>query len=181
MTSSGMLIKPDNQGGQQPAAAVAVIRCVEPVPSILLVRRAQYDGDPWSGHFAFPGGRKERRDLTIFHTCLREVREETAIDLSGAAVRQTLSPSRAGRSQDAAILVQPYVFELSRRPPVVLAAREVESYVWLEMSAFCERANHRVIEVMPGRIRPVYPLEDYYIWGFTYGVLCNLLGLDFDR
>ena len=49
---------------------------------VLLIKRATYVGDPWSGHIAFPGGRHEPSDATLEHTAIREAREEVAIDLS---------------------------------------------------------------------------------------------------
>ena len=29
---------------------------------VLMIKRADREGDPWSGHMAFPGGRRESRD-----------------------------------------------------------------------------------------------------------------------
>ena len=39
-------------------AAVAVVLTPDP-DSVLLIRRAERTGDPWSGHMALPGGRRE--------------------------------------------------------------------------------------------------------------------------
>src|SRR5690349_14872094 len=45
-------------------AAVAVI--IAPSPdAILLIRRAERVGDPWSGHMALPGGRRGKDDATL--------------------------------------------------------------------------------------------------------------------
>ena len=54
-------------------AAVAVILRPEPKKSresteILFIKRAERDGDPWSGHMAFPGGHMEPDDnLSLIH------------------------------------------------------------------------------------------------------------------
>ena len=156
-------------------AAVAIIRCLDPVESVLLVRRANNRRDPWSGHFAFPGGRKDDDDISIFATCTREVEEETGIALSPAELVSVLPPKPAGRRLLAPVLVQPFLFEVSRRPAVRPAASEIESYFWLETDWFRDSANHHMTEVIPGVRRPVFPVADYYIWGFTYAVLCSLL------
>ena len=41
------------------AAVAAVLRVVDGAPELLFIKRADHDGDPWSGHMAFPGGRYE--------------------------------------------------------------------------------------------------------------------------
>ena len=45
-------------------AAVAVILTPEP-DGILLIRRAERTGDPWGGHMALPGGRREPTDQDL--------------------------------------------------------------------------------------------------------------------
>ena len=162
----------------EPEAAVGIIACGQPEESILLIKRNENEHDPWSGHYAFPGGRKENGDATIYQTCVREVREETGIILAPDALQQICAPTRAGRNVKAPVVVQPYVFRLSARPEVIIEEKEIDRHVWLAVHSFKDVANHRVVEAMPGMIRPVFPMADYYIWGFTYGLLCRLLDVD---
>ena len=169
--------KRGNGRGVQPAepvAAVAVICCVERGERVLLVRRARNSRDPWSGHFAFPGGRREEQDSSIFATCVREVDEETGIRLTPDKLVRTLPATVAGGGPLLPVLVQPYLFAVSARPAVHPAVQEIESYLWLETERFRDRANHSVTEVMPGTARTVFPIDDYYIWGFTYRILHSL-------
>ncbi len=161
----------------EPTAAVAIIRCLVPTDTVLLVRRVRNSRDPWSGHFAFPGGRRDRMDTSLFATCVREVAEETGIDLDERMLAATLQATPAGRRSQSPVLVQPYLFEVATQPAVQPAAREIETYYWLETASFRSRENHIVTEVVPGLIRSVFPLDDYYIWGFTYSILCELFGV----
>jgi len=39
--------------------------------SVLMIKRADREGDPWSGHMAFPGGRKDRGDSNTLVTAKR--------------------------------------------------------------------------------------------------------------
>ena len=59
-------------------AAVAIILTPQP-DSILLIRRADRSGDPWSGHMALPGGRREAGDSDLAGTAIRETVEEVGI------------------------------------------------------------------------------------------------------
>lgn len=164
----------------RPEAAVSIIKCLLPRESILLLRRKKNPRDPWSGHFAFPGGRREVEDETIFATCLRETYEETGIMLDDTLLRTKFNVTPAGRNVQAPILVQPFLFELESRPSVTIETAEIESYFWLETARFRDKKQHTIVEVLPARKYPVYPLDDYYLWGFTYGLLCSLLDIDFD-
>lgn len=160
-----------------PGAAVAIIRCQQPDDSFLLLRRNHHPDDPWSGHFSFPGGRKDPDDFTLLDTCLRETYEETGIHLSKNSVDSTLAATYAGRRAKAPILVQPYLFILSQRPEINLDNNEIQSYCWLDTKNFLQKELHIEAEVLPDMHYPAYPLQDYYLWGFTYGLLLRLLDI----
>lgn len=158
-----------------PAAAVAIIRVSEPVDSFLLLRRRSNPRDPWSGHFSFPGGRREEIDSTLFDTCTRETYEETGISLTSDTVRAELPAKYAGSRVNSMILVQPYLFELNERPPLRLEEEEIQSHYWLPTETFLQESLHVEAEVLPNWFAQAFPLDDYYLWGFTYGLLKNLL------
>ena len=63
------------------AAVAMIFREVEDEPEILLIRRADREGDPWSGHIAFPGGRVDPTDISTQATAERETLEEIGLDL----------------------------------------------------------------------------------------------------
>ena len=48
---------------------------------VLFIRRAQREGDPWSGHIAFPGGRPAAADPDLLAVAVRETTEEVGIDV----------------------------------------------------------------------------------------------------
>lgn len=162
----------------EPRAAVAIIRSLMPTEAILLLRRASNTRDPWSGHFAFPGGRWEKRDKSIYETCIREVCEETGITLFPESLEYVLVPSYAGRNVKAPVLVQPYLFGFSNRPEVIVEPSEIDSYLWIETDLFRDTRKHIETEPLPGKFRPAFPLGDYYVWGFTYHLLCSVLQVD---
>ena len=63
-------------------AAVAAILRPGPQPEMLFILRASKDGDPWSGHMAFPGGHRESSDASLRATAERETWEEIGLDLT---------------------------------------------------------------------------------------------------
>jgi 8-oxo-dGTP diphosphatase len=160
------------------SAAVAIIQCHHEQDSILLLRRAADPRDPWSGHYSFPGGRKDHEDIDIFATCRRETLEETGITLKPEHLVDSLPLEPAGRNFNTPLWVQPFLFCLPQQPSVVLNEREIQHCCWLDMMAFRRLGNHRQVEMLPGRIFPAFPLQDYYIWGFTYRLLCQVVGME---
>lgn len=160
-----------------PSAAVAIIRVQSPRDSFLLLRRSTHPNDPWSGHFSFPGGRKEEEDDNLLATCLRETYEETGITLPPGSMQETLPAALAGSRFNSPILVQPYVFHLNHRPSLELDHQEIQSHCWLETDRFMDASLHVEAEVIPDSYFPAFPLDDYFLWGFTYRLLKNLLEL----
>ncbi|MDR3088867.1 MAG: CoA pyrophosphatase [Desulfobulbaceae bacterium] len=160
------------------AAAVAVIVATEPQKSILLLRRRASPDDPWSGHFSFPGGRRDPGDTDLLATCLRETAEETGIILPEKSFRKMLPAAPVGRLMRIHMLVQPYLFRLSEKPKISVNPLEIASAHWLDVAAFRDETRHHEREMVPGINFSTFPLEDYYLWGFTYGVLRRLLAAD---
>jgi 8-oxo-dGTP pyrophosphatase MutT (NUDIX family) len=96
----------------EPQAAVAIVRARVPRESILLIRRAERQDDSWSGHWSFPGGRRDPDDLDLLHTALRELEEECGIRLDRKHTGATLPPVLARRRAGPFVLVAPFVFDV---------------------------------------------------------------------
>lgn len=134
--------------------------------------------DPWSGHFALPGGRREEGDRDILATCLRETLEEIGLLLEPTQLVQPLPLARAGGSTHAT-LVAPFLFEIPSIPDLVLDTREIAESHWLTLHYLSDPANHDMAVMVPRMpdIRfPCIKVGDGAIWGFTYGLLRALLG-----
>lgn len=155
---------------------------------VLLIRRSERRGDPWSGHTALPGGRASERDQDAIETARREAREEIGLDLSGAQVLGRLPRRPRGWVRRWARLnVTPIVFHIHGDPPLSLDPREVADARWVPLCALASgawRSEHTYL------FRPVprWPIElplrvpcwrdgDWMIWGLTYDVLSDLIRL----
>lgn len=167
-------------GDDQPAAAVAILRAKEPEDSILLIRRATNPLDSWSGHWSFPGGRRDDADADLLDTALRELAEECGIRLRREDLTGTLPAAHAGRRAGHLITVQPYAFQIPQVLPVQLDPHEAAEAFWMPARAVLDMDLHRKTPV-PGlpasMLFPNIPLHGAPLWGFTYRVLCEWMGV----
>src|SRR4051812_5040072 len=65
--------------GQRRAAVAVVLHDRR----VLLMKRAERAGDPWSGHISLPGGGYQASDGDLRVTAIRETREELGVELTG--------------------------------------------------------------------------------------------------
>ncbi len=163
------------------AAVAIVIRLGEnDEPEILLIQRAVYEGDPWSGHIAFPGGREEEGDETPADTAIREVFEEMAIDLgSGAELIAALDDFHPRTVRLPAVVVRPFVFLAGELPEPVLNS-EVADCFWVPLSILMDRSVWKDTTVFAGGIEMsqfAFHHRGFIVWGMTERILSGMLAL----
>jgi 8-oxo-dGTP pyrophosphatase MutT (NUDIX family) len=164
---------------EEPRAAVALVRALAPEPRLLVIRRAHNPKDPWSGHFSLPGGRREPEDPDLLATSIRETFEEVGLQLKPQDLIKPLPLALAGSSIGKITPVQPFLFEIEMAPSLVLMESEVASVHWVTETFVKSPMNHvraPMLPHLPERQFPGIPLADYFIWGFTYGILRDYLG-----
>ena len=168
--------------GQAPSAAVALlVRPVEEDLELLLIRRAEREGDPWSGHMALPGGRAAPGDADDAATAARETLEEVGIDVRGCGrllgPLDVLTPmsDRAPR-----ITVAPFVFAV----PAGTEAEpneEVALAIWVALAELSEPggAAEYLHEMGDGTVMafPAYGAHGHLVWGITHRILTGFLEL----
>jgi 8-oxo-dGTP pyrophosphatase MutT (NUDIX family) len=147
---------------------------------LLLIKRAIYASDPWSGHIALPGGRQEPGDATLLHTAIRETREEVGLDIAGRGlvlgVLDELGPS-APRLPPVAIL--PHVAVVERDLPLTLSS-EVADAFWVPLERLRDPAASREVDLdLATGMRRVRSLSyrEHIIWGLTERILRQFFAL----
>ncbi len=163
------------------AAVAALLRFDRGAPEVLLMQRVQREGDRWSGHVSFPGGREEEHDPDLLATAVRETREEVGLDLSaGARVLGRLDAIRAvARGKVLPMSITPFVFVQEREQALALGP-EAQAAFWfpLDRAASGELSGDYVHRVGPARLRlPCWRWEGYTVWGLTHRMLEGLLRL----
>jgi 8-oxo-dGTP pyrophosphatase MutT (NUDIX family) len=156
-------------------AAVAAIIAPDP-DALLLVRRADRGGDPWSGQMAMPGGRREPDEELLF-TALRETEEEVGIRLAPERLMGSLDDVAPRTPVLPPIAVRPFVFRLSARPALTLND-EVADVHWVPITTLQapDTWGDVTVEVRGARrIVPAYRLPAGTVWGMTERIISDLL------
>lgn len=173
-TITGKLAREEPRVEGRTLAAVSVILRGKDSPEVLLIKRAERTGDPWSGNVAFPGGKLEEGDKSAREVAIRETIEEVGIDLEATAV--FLGYFEPFMTHTGTMNVVPSVF-LLRRGVEVKHNEEVSSYMWADLSRLLgpgSRSTHR-IEAGGGSIEmPAFVIGDFEVWGLTYRIVTAL-------
>ena len=157
-------------------AAVTVVITPDP-DSILLIRRAHRMGDPWSGHMALPGGRRQPADVDLVATAIREAHEEVRFELGPKQLLGGLNDVMPRTPVLPPIAVRPFVFLLSARPALVLNG-EVASATWIALDDLLQPERHNTVQLEvaeESREVQAFQLDDGIVWGLTERILSNLL------
>lgn len=171
--------RPARVEGTPARAAVALaFRDAGDDVELLMIRRAERQGDPWSGQVALPGGRFDPSDPTLLDTAIRETWEETSVDLRvmGRALG-TLDELHPRTPVLPSIVVSPYVFALTGMPELALSGEVAEAF-WVPLATLQSPSVRRESEVSArGQVWRVNSLvvREHVIWGMTERILQSLL------
>lgn len=148
-------------------------------PEILLIKRAERAGDPWSGHMAFPGGTRSLSDEDLADTLVRETVEETGIRLErGSSIIGQLDIVAPASPRLPPIHVAPFVASVPHTTLAVPDQREVVDAFWIPLSFLRDERNAREflleIDAVP-RSFPSFRYRDHVIWGLTHRILAQFI------
>ncbi len=161
-------------------AAVAIsLRLGVSGPEMLMIQRAVREGDPWSGHMGFPGGRKDASDATDVACAKRETREEIGFDLDtyGELICQLSDVNTGWRADRPEMLVAPFIFRVDSTPDFELN-HEVDDTLWVPLSFLLDDANRsrhqwdwrgEVLE------SDAFTYDNRLIWGLSLMMIDELL------
>jgi 8-oxo-dGTP pyrophosphatase MutT (NUDIX family) len=146
-------------------------------PSICFIRRAKWEGDPWSEHIAFPGGSRAA-DEDALQTLRRELKEEI-----GWVVEDRQRPVRlpqlrirlAGRER--LLLLDAFVYRVEGAPPALRCGPEVESAFWIPVAELWSLNNldhHTLGDGSETLVYPAVRTSQGIIFGITLRVLTLL-------
>jgi 8-oxo-dGTP pyrophosphatase MutT (NUDIX family) len=159
------------------AAVLLALRARDPL-ELLLIERAEKEGDPWSGHMALPGGRREPGDADLLATALRETREETGIVVPPDAVLGELDEMNPVARRRFSLVIAPFVAVVPPDTEAVPAPAEVETALWVPLPYLAseDAVDEILIELEEGsRPFPALSYGEYVIWGLTHRILTTFM------
>jgi 8-oxo-dGTP pyrophosphatase MutT (NUDIX family) len=171
----------ETDGNPRRAAVALVFRAPDGGDAeLLVIRRAERVGDPWSGQMGLPGGGASPNDASLEETALRETLEETGIDIrADGHVLGALDDHRPRTPLLPAIIVTPYVAVV--RPDVILTLNaEVADALWIPLRVLRDPAAQRDSEVQirgETRNEPSFVVGPTIVWGMTNRILRSLMVL----
>lgn len=162
------------------AGVALVLRAAEDV-ELLLIERVERAGDPWSGHMALPGGRREPADADLLATALRETEEEVGIALAPEVhLLGALDEVHPASRHLPEMVIAPWVATVGPEIEAVPEPAEVAAAVWVPLSHLTDDAalSEVLIELDGGPLAfPSFRYHDYQIWGLTFRILEQFLDL----
>lgn len=167
--------------GERRAAVALILREAAGAElEMLLIKRATYEGDPWSGHVALPGGRQEEDDRSLDGTAVRETREETGIDLGlHGRLLGALDELHPRTPVLPPIIISPFVFALGGDARLVTSPEVAEAF-WVPVEALRAPGVAREIELElasgPRRVQSLHH-GSHVIWGLTERILRQFFSL----
>lgn len=153
-------------------AAVALV-CVRDPEAILLIRRAEREGDPWSGQMGLPGGRRGPEDPDLRATAMREAAEEVGLPLDESNCLGVLDDLTPRSSLLPRLFVRPFVFQVAS-PRDLAPNHEVASVHWIGLDRFVAEGTYGIWDVEAAGVRlrhAGYRLPEGIVWGMTERIL----------
>lgn len=166
------------------AAVTLILREHQGKTETLIIKRADHENDPWSGHLALPGGRAEAQDDDLLITAARETREEIGIEL----LENDGSRNRFLGQLPLLAPGNPVLPRLEITPLVAIAPlefniilnHEIASAFWVSVAELKRDGRSGEHRMQFGEIIkkwPAYPTEGGLIWGITERILTDFLQL----
>jgi 8-oxo-dGTP pyrophosphatase MutT (NUDIX family) len=160
-----------------PQAAVAIVLRAKAGgdAEVLLIRRAEHPKDPWSGHAAFPGGRRDPGDASLLATAMRETREEVGLDLERDArlVARLPDVQAVARGRGIDLVITPFVFALERDAEL-RPNDEVAAIVWAPLGPLARNESAGTLDYVHEGVSlrlPTLSVGDLVVWGLTHRML----------
>lgn len=148
-------------------------------PALLMMRRAERAGDPWSGQVSFPGGRVQPDDADTRAAALRELSEETGLrpDASFVPIGRLSDLLTREHGRQRPMVVTPYVYRVPRALAVAPGAEAARLW-WEPLTTLVDPDRQRShvwrVAGLPLRF-PAIEVSGARLWGLSLMMVKELV------
>lgn len=172
--------EPSKRSQRQAAVAMVLRESEGGGLESLFIKRAEHPLDPWSGHMAFPGGRRDSEAESLEEIARRETLEEVGLALEPEMRLGRLDDLDGGRLRPHELSVSPFVF-FHPEPGELILNYEVDDVVWVPLGFMADPANISIYHYPPDPSNRPFPSfavgPGYHIWGMTYRMVTQFMEL----
>lgn len=141
----------------------------------VFILRNVYEGEH-SGQISFPGGKREARDKTLWHTALREAEEEVNINPHKIHKLGMLTPVYIPPSR---FLVTPFLAFAKAAPVFSPDSREVQRVIEAPIALFLDKSQIAQKKIFLRSLKAsvdikYYDLEGEILWGATAMIMSEI-------
>ncbi|WP_457553639.1 NUDIX hydrolase [Desulfobacula sp.] len=139
---------------------------------LVFIQKADIKGYPWANQMAFPGGHRDKNDLSTKDTALRELAEEMGINRENVEVMGSLGHFQTINNKD----IEAWVGIWNQKEAILFDKSEISRVFQIPLPHLIDQHKkkdfHRHV---PNIMRLTYPYEDVLIWGVTAKILYHLI------
>jgi 8-oxo-dGTP pyrophosphatase MutT (NUDIX family) len=154
------------------ATSVMVLFVFNTESELLFIQKADVKGYPWANQMAFPGGHKDKTDLSTRDTALRELAEEMGIIQENVEVIGSFGHFQTINSKD----IEAFAGIWNQKDVIRHDAAEISRVFQIPLKYLIGVHKKKDFHLhKPNIMQLTYPYEDVLIWGVTAKILYHLL------
>ena len=139
---------------------------------LLFIQKADVKGYPWANQMAFPGGHKDKTDVSTRDTALRELAEEMGIIQENVEVIGSFGHFQTINSKD----IEAFAGIWNQEDVIRHDSAEISRVFKIPLQYLIGIHKKKDFHLhKPNIMQLTYPYEDVLIWGVTAKILYHLL------
>jgi len=140
---------------------------------LVFIQKADVKGYPWANQMAFPGGHKDKADLSTKDTALRELAEEMGINRENVEVAGSLGHFQTINNKD----IEAWVGIWNQKEAIRYDRSEISRVFQIPLKYLIDLHKEKDFhgQTIPNVMLLKYPYKDILIWGVTAKILWHLI------